>query len=87
MKDILDALKGDTSGLAERSLALGGGTEVCSPGKLDEGKAIYASDGKDGGAAVFKAKECVLILFYEHNTNSATTLGSEVALFMAENGR
>ena len=59
VKHILAALNGDTAGIAEEGIALGGGTNVCTPGKLDAGKAIYGSDGKGGGCAIFKTKETV----------------------------
>lgn len=85
--DIISGLQGDTSGLELRSVALGGQTPVCTPGKIDAGKAIYCSDGKEGGCVALKTKECLLVVFYAGNTEAALTLASELAEFVVESGR
>lgn len=86
VKTILDALKGDTSGIAQDSIVLGGGTKVNTAGKLDAGKAIYGSDGKGGGCTIFKSQTSVLVVFYDDNPAQATRLASEVAEYMEEQG-
>ncbi len=87
IQDIVKALKdGDTSGLASRSINLGGGSRTNTPGKLDAGKAIYGSDGKGGGCTIFKSKVSILIVFYDADPAYATRLASEVAEHMQEEG-
>lgn len=88
VNDIISALKGDTSGLEQRSVALGSQTPVCTPGKIDNGKAIYCSDSRgEGGCIAIKTKESLLVVFYSGNADTALTLTSEMAEFMEENGR
>jgi hypothetical protein len=87
LRDISDALRGDTSGLAERGLSLGGSTPPCSPGKLDEGKVIYGSDGKEGGCVVLRTSHCALVVFYRGNPDSAVRAAEEAAALMEKNGR
>ena len=86
MSDILKALKGDTKGIAESGIVYGSGLPNQTPGKLDEGRAIYSTDGKGGGSVVFKTKECVLIVIYNSDPAPATRLASEVAEHMEEEG-
>lgn len=85
--DIISALKGDTSGLEKRNISLGGQSPVCVPGKLDDGKAIYSSDGKEGGCVVYKTKHCVLVVFYSKNAETAVNFAFQLARYMEENGR
>lgn len=85
--DIIEALKGDTTDLADEGIKLGNGVPNMVPGKLDPGKAIYASDGSGGGCTIFKTKECVLIVVYKKDPAQATRLASEVAEHMEEQGR
>lgn len=84
LKDIVDALKGDTDGVSG-GISMGGGTKVVTPGKLDEGKAIYGTDGKGGGMTAFKSRHCVLIVHYDKDPAPATRLATEVAEYMEEN--
>ena len=74
------------SGLAAHGVDLGDGTDACTPGKIDSGKAIYASSGSGSGCVVFKSAECVLVGFYKEDPASATRLCSEVAEHMREEG-
>ena len=85
--DIIRALEGDTTDLASEGIKLGCGVPNMVPGKLDPGKAIYASDGSGGGCTIFKTKECVLIVVYKSDPAKATRLASEVAEHMEENNR
>ncbi|KAI0230744.1 hypothetical protein LSAT2_018893 [Lamellibrachia satsuma] len=86
LRHIVVALKGDMSGLAAHGIALGSGTDACTPGKIDSGKAIYASNGDGGGCVTFKSAECVLVGVYEKDPAAATRLCSEVAEHMTEQG-
>jgi len=87
IKDILDAFNGESAGLVERGVYLGGPTPVCHPGKSIAGKAIYSSDGKDGGSVIFKTKTCVLIVLYDQAPNTAVRVAQETAEYMEECGR
>jgi len=84
VQDIIKALEGDTSGIAENMINLGGGCPLITPGKVDPGKAIYGADGQGGGCAIFKTKECVLIAVYRSKPAESTRLASEVAEYMEE---
>jgi hypothetical protein len=91
IQDILAALNGDASNIAERGIILGTGTTSSlgpfTPGKMDEGKAIYAGNGQGGGCTVYKTKSSVLITVHDKNPDVAIRQTSEVAEFMVENDR
>lgn len=87
IKHILAALKGDTAGIAEEGVNLGGGIDhVFTPGKLDEGKAIYCNDTLGGGCAIFKTKETVLIAVYPEKPAVSTRLAAEIAEYIEDEG-
>ncbi|ELU18932.1 hypothetical protein CAPTEDRAFT_226803 [Capitella teleta] len=87
IKDILNALKGDVTGLAENGINLGGGTNLCTPGKLEEGAAIFGADTDGGGCTVFVTKETALIVVYARDPAPTNRLAREVADYMVENDK
>eukprot|EP00914_Ancora_sagittata_P014581 GHVO01028532.1.p1 GENE.GHVO01028532.1~~GHVO01028532.1.p1 ORF type:complete len:153 (-),score=28.96 GHVO01028532.1:226-684(-) len=87
IKDILNALKGDVTGLAENGINLGGGVNLCTPGKLEEGKSIFGADSSGGGCTVFVTKECALIVVYAKDPAPTNRLALEVAEYMQENDK
>jgi len=87
IRDIISGIDGDTSGLERRSVSLGGQTPVCTLGKIDAGKAMYCSDGHEGGCVAMKTKQCLLVIFYPGSPEASVTLATELAEFMEESGR
>lgn len=86
IKDIIQALQGNTAGIAERGIALKSGTPAYTPGKIDASKAIYGTDGQGGGCSIFKTNDCILIVYYKSEPAAATRLASEVAEYMRDQG-
>ena len=60
------------------------GTRQFTPAKIDRGKAVYGTDGQGGGCAIFKTKQCLLVVVFKSNPAVATRLASEVAEYMEE---
>ncbi len=55
--DLTAAFNGDTAGLVERGINVGCDVDPSTPGKMDENKAIYGSDGKGGKEQFCLARE------------------------------
>ncbi len=60
VQDLMAAFKGDTTGLLERGINVGCGVDPSTPGKMDENKAIYGSDGKGGKKLVNKTQAKII---------------------------
>lgn len=88
LEDLADCFNGDTSGLIERCINLGGGTNMFMPGKLNP-RSLYGTDGQGNGVCIYKTNTSLLIIVYEGRSNSsaASTLGIEAADHMRDNGR
>ena len=88
VEDLIDCFNGDTSGLIERCINLGGGTCMFMPGKLNP-RSLYGTDGQGNGVCIYRTNACLLIIVYEGRANSsaASTLGIEAADHMRDNGR
>ena len=84
VKDILEAFKGDTSAIAENGIRISDKLPVYIPGKMDKGKAIYATAAQEDdespphGCVIMKSKETVVVATYEGNVEAATRLIGEV---------
>ena len=85
--DVIAAFKGDTDGILDRGLYMGCGTNASVPGKMEEDKAIFGNDGKQGGTSIFRTKDCLLILvFGAGNPTRANRLGMELSDEMRQAG-
>ena len=87
MLNIIAALEGNTTKLAEEGMMLGPGCLPGIPGKLDAGKAIYGTDGKEGGTDAFRSKTNLLIGSYVVRPAASTRLLRKTAQYMNDQGR
>ena len=84
---MLALVDGQTTGLAEHGVVLGGSVPALIPGKLEEGRSILATDGQHGGAAIYRTqRESLLVLVYgDTNPDAACRMAAELAEYMDEN--
>lgn len=83
---VIDAINGNTDELARDGIALGSGTRVIIPGKLETGKGIFSSDGGEGGCVIRKTDKCLLIAYFDHAPTVAAQYVTEAAEEMEKKG-
>ena len=75
---------GPPKAIAEDGLYLGKGCAIGTPGKLDDGKAIYGTDGGEGGTDAFVAEKSLMIGCYIARPAASTRLLRKAAQYMED---
>ncbi|CAH1793571.1 unnamed protein product [Owenia fusiformis] len=82
-ESLVKLIKGDRDALNPDGIDLGTGS-LYMPGKLQENRALFATDGRTGGFTAFLVKGIVILGVYDHDVAAAVRLVTEVADYVDE---